>query len=202
VTNEQYAKFIKADGYRNPEFWKAYGCREWREKNEITQPNSWEKNQNKLKHPVVGVSWYEANAYAKWAGKQLPSEIQWEKAARGPDGHKYPWGDEWDEKKCNTSESGRGETTEVDQYKKGVSPYGCDDMAGNVWEWCREWHSGNNDKSQLADMFEGPTEGSFRVMRGGSCYIDSRLCRTAYRDRNVPGDQSFSSLGFRCVALP
>jgi formylglycine-generating enzyme required for sulfatase activity len=86
-------------------------------------------------HPVVYVTWHDANAYARWAGKTLPTAQQWEKAARGPQGRSYPWGDEPTAAKCNVAEAGIGATTPVFRYQSGVSPYGAVDMCGNVWEW-------------------------------------------------------------------
>lgn len=127
VTNERYKNFVKATGHRVP-----FKKEKWAEK------LNWRRKRyptGKGKHPVVLVSFDDAVAYCKWAGKTIPTEEQWEKAARGTDGRAYPWGEEFDEKKCNTLFSGINGTTPVDRYPQGVSPYGCYDMAGNTWEW-------------------------------------------------------------------
>jgi formylglycine-generating enzyme required for sulfatase activity len=154
VTNEKYRAFIVAEGYRNQECWSSDGWK-WKTENNITAPEYWSNTKwNKADHPVVGVSYFEAEAYAKWAGKRLPTEREWEKAARGEDGRIYPWGEEFDKNRCNSDESGIGHTTPVTQYPKGVSPYGCYDMAGNVWEWCADWY--------------GKEKNGRRVLRGGS----------------------------------
>ena len=141
VTNEQYRKFILENGYGSRAYWSPKGWK-WRGESDITVPKYWnDPKWNKADHPVVGVSYYEAEAYAKWAGKRLPSEQEWEKAARGEDGRIYPWGDEFDNSKCNSLNPVRiltARTTPVTQYPEGVSPYGCYDMAGNVWEWCTD----------------------------------------------------------------
>jgi len=126
VTNSQYKLFVDATGYPSPQtdgpVWSVY----WKDSAYLS---------DKPEHPIDCVDWYDANAFAQWAGMRLPTEEEWEKAARGTDGREYPWGDEFDKKRCNTSESGIGDTTPVGKYQEGVSPYGCYDMAGNVWEW-------------------------------------------------------------------
>ncbi|MBX3327429.1 MAG: SUMF1/EgtB/PvdO family nonheme iron enzyme [Nitrospira sp.] len=150
VTNEKYRAFIKADGYKNQAYWSPGGWK-WKTSGAITGPGHLnELNKvDKADHPVVGVSYYEAEAYAKWAGNRLPTEQEWEKAARGKDGRKYPWGEEFDEGSCNHMSMGllgalsstfRSVTTPVTQYPNGVSPYGCYDMVGNVYEWCSSWY--------------------------------------------------------------
>lgn len=136
VTNEKYRAFIEAGGYDNLRHWSEDGWK-WRVANRIIGPAYW--NDTKLNiadRPVVGVNYYEAEAYAKWAGKRPPTEQEWEKAARGEDGRDYPWGQEFDRDRCNSEESDIGHTTPVSQYPNGVSPYGCYDMAGNVRKWC------------------------------------------------------------------
>ncbi|WP_374957107.1 SUMF1/EgtB/PvdO family nonheme iron enzyme [Actinopolyspora mortivallis] len=119
VTNAEYGRFLAATGHEPPQHWKG------------GQP------ANQLAdHPVVFVTWKDAAAYADWAGKSLPSSEQWEKAARGTRGAVYPWGDQPTPAKCNVRENGVGETTLVDCYQSGASPYGVYDLCGNVWEWC------------------------------------------------------------------
>ena len=156
----------------------------WREKNRITLPKYWnDKDWNQPEHPVVGVSHYEAEAYATWADKRLPAEEEWERAARGTDGRQYPWGDEFDPEKCNTAESKINKTTRVTRYPNGISPTGCYDMAGNVWEWSASWY---DDKKEL------------RVLRGGSWSDDRDYARCAYRVRFSPYLRNYS-IGFGCA---
>ena len=187
VTNGQYKKFVEAGGYTDNDqlqkCWSEEGNK-WRQKNNITTPEYWKDEEwNRPEFPVVGVSYYEAEAYAKWAGKRLPTEREWEKAARGEDGREYPWGGEFDEEKCNTDESGIGETTRVDRYPNGVSPYGCYDMAGNVWEWTSDWYGRGRDSI---------------VLRGGSWDYGSYECRCAYRLYFGPDFRDIG-IGFRCA---
>ena len=183
VTNRQYGKFIRAGGYREDEYWSEEGTA-WREKNRITLPKYWnDKYWNQPQHPVVGVSYYGAEAYAAWAGKRLPTEKEWERAARGSDGREYPWGNEFDPEKCNTRESKIGKTTRVTRYYNGISTVGCYDMAGNVWEWTDSWS--DDDKK-------------FRVLRGGSWFNSQNSARCAYRTRSLPNER-LNYIGFRCA---
>lgn len=119
VTNSDYARFVTATGHRAPQHWPRGMCPE-----------------SILDHPVVFVTWHDATAYASWSGKELPTAQQWEKAARGPRGGIYPWGDQPTPAKCNSRESGIGSTTPVSRYHSGVSSYGVYDLCGNTWEWC------------------------------------------------------------------
>lgn len=119
VTYSEYALFVAATGHAPPRHWSAG-----------------EFAAGLGTHPVVFVTWNDASAYATWAGKSLPTGQQWEKAARGPRGAVYPWGDQSTPAKCNVRENGVGATTPVGCYQSGVSPYGVFDLCGNTWEWC------------------------------------------------------------------
>lgn len=188
VTNEQFRKFILENGYGSKAYWSPKGWK-WRVESDITVPKYWNDSKwNKADHPVVGVSYYEAEAYAKWAGKRLPSEREWEKAARSQDGRIYPWGDEFDKTKCNspklwTAQILTARTTPVTQYPAGVSPYGCYDMAGNVWEWC-------------ADRYEAE-EPDAHGLRGGSWFHGP--VELGSSDRWWGGANRTNDLGFRLV---
>jgi len=191
VTNSQYERFIEADGYNNDEYWSPEGIK-WRKKEKISLPNYWQNDKwNKPDHPVVGVSWYESEAYCNWLTKhtgqncRLPTEAEWEKAACWDEEKKvervYPWGDEFDQDKCNTNQSGIGRTTPVNQYPQGRSPYGCYDMAGNVWEWCADWYS---------------DEKASKVLRGGSWGLNQGYACCATRYYDYPYFR-LNSIGFR-----
>ncbi|MDZ4247362.1 MAG: SUMF1/EgtB/PvdO family nonheme iron enzyme [Dehalococcoidia bacterium] len=200
VTNQRYAEFIKAGCYTEKEYWSNQGWA-WREIDKITKPEFWNDNKwNQPDYPVVGVSWYEADAYCRWLSKEtgqnyrLPTEEEWEKAARGNNGREYPWGNEFDKAKCNTSESGIGGTTEVTRYLKGASPYDCQDMAGNVWEWTKTQYNTSkplDDFKTLHSLDEVP------VLRGGSWGSNQGFARCAYRLGRTPGYLGFD-IGFRC----
>ncbi len=159
----------------------------------------WEDEKND--QPVVNVSWYEAYIYALWVGKRLLSEAEWEKVARGTtDARQYPWGNKFDHKKCNTSESKIGKTTPVRKYKD-ISEnfsYGCLDMAGNVLEWCADWYSQDYYQNSPDKNPRGADKGIFRVARGGSWYLKQDKCRCSSRF-NISPDYKGNCLGFRCA---
>ncbi len=150
------------------------------------EPDNWRRQLSHLDHPVVDVSWEDVQAYAQWLAQvtgqpyRLPSEAEWEKAARGTDGRIYPWGNKWDASKANTSEKGPRTTTPVGSYPQGASPYGVMDMAGNVWEWTStiyvEKYPYRNDRQH-----EDLNSTNDRVLRGGSWNCNSRDARAAYR---------------------
>jgi len=175
VTNAEYARFVAETGQEPPKPWKGK-----------TPPGKI------ADHPVTDVSWHHVTAYAKWAGGRLPTEEEWEKAARGTDAREYPWG-EWTKGCCNSKEAGTGGTTPVGQYSpQGDSPYGCVDMAGNVWEWTTSEH-----------------ELGGRVLRGGAFFNKGRHVRCAFRFRLIPlihyrsgPDNRGRYVGFRLVAVP
>jgi sulfatase modifying factor 1 len=152
---------------------------------------------------AVQMSWYEADTYAKAIGAALPTEAQWEKAARGTDGREYPWGNKWDSTKCVSMEETLYKFSSgfkpVGSYPQGASPYGVMDMAGNVWEWVADWYSYEYYKSSPAKNPTGPATGSHKVLRGGCSLYDERLSRTAARFINPPHVRDWTPTGFRCV---
>ncbi|MGO8673956.1 MAG: SUMF1/EgtB/PvdO family nonheme iron enzyme [Capsulimonadaceae bacterium] len=169
VTMEQYARYCTANRIKVPER-PGWG---WR-----------------ADHPVVNVSWHDAAAYCEWAGVALPTEAQWEKAARGTDGRTFPWGDDWDSDRCQCSRKeyfDAKRTAAVSAHPTGVSPYGVHDMAGNVWEWCADWYREPSDDDK---------DGA-RVRRGGGWYyVHEDYFRCANRDGDLPGGTG-GDVGFR-----
>jgi formylglycine-generating enzyme required for sulfatase activity len=140
VTNARYRRFLSDGGYDRSEFWTPLGWA-WRSRSGVTAPLMWaEAGWDGPDQPVAGVSWFEADAYARWAGRRLPTDAEWEKAARGTDGRRYPWGDDWPVATLANFDGAVGRTTPVGLYPDGVSPYGCHDMAGNVNNWTADWY--------------------------------------------------------------
>lgn len=163
VTNYQYARFIEETGHRTPLLWGKEG---W----------------NEPLQPVVGMGWDDARAYGAWAGKSLPTEPQWEKAARGADGRWWPWGNDFYPGHCNSAEMGINRVTDVSRFHLGLSPYGCYDMAGNVWEMC-----------------EGVWIEGHLPMRGGCFLGGATFVRTSVRWSAEDQVNGAHWLGFRCV---
>ncbi|NLH99039.1 MAG: formylglycine-generating enzyme family protein [Chthonomonadales bacterium] len=183
VTVAQYRRFCNETGREMPE------APEW----------GWLDD-----HPIVKVRWYDAQAYADWAGVSLPTEAQWEKAARGTDGRKWPWGNGFHALKavCSVGKRSQPSTAPVGSIPSGASPYGCLDMAGNVWEWCADWYDPEYYAQAPNRNPRGPEIGQRRVLRGGSrAECDWELLRASYRNRIPPGKRGDVN-GFRCAAGP
>jgi formylglycine-generating enzyme required for sulfatase activity len=204
VTNEEFKVFVDDGGYGNKEYWTTEGWK-WKEKEKISVPRFWYDGKwNRPNFPVVGVSWYEAAAYADWLSKKtgkeyrLPTEAEWEKAARGTDGREYPWGNDFNEKLCNSSECKLDRTSPVGIFTKGESLYGCLEMAGNVLEWCTDWFDGGYYKNSPKKNPRGPKDGSLRVRRGGCWFAGASHCRAAYRSDFHPAAR-VNVVGFRLL---
>jgi formylglycine-generating enzyme required for sulfatase activity len=181
VTNAQYRQCV-ADG----------AC---------TAPNNarWEQPAYD-DHPVTHISWLQANAYAAWVGGRLPTEAEWEKAARGSDRRLYPWGNDAPTDTLLNFNQNVGDTSLVGRYPAGASPYGALDMAGNVWEWTNDWYNSSYYAAAPANNPRGPDTGDNRVVRGGSWSNNSSVARSADRFSYYPLIHSYY-LGFRVVRV-
>jgi formylglycine-generating enzyme required for sulfatase activity len=172
VSNAQFGRFVEATEYRT-DAERAGDNRNWRLND----------TRDKANHPVVYVSYNDAEAYCRWVGKRLPTADQWKKAYRGPEGRIYPWGDFFDLKRCNTAESCHGyETTPVDKFLNGASPYGCLDMVGNAEEWTVTAHDADK-----------------KVILGGSWAMSCQIYGLPVLHRLASPSFYTKDLGFRCV---
>ncbi len=192
VTNAQYKKFLKETGYPEPDLWGPIYNREY--------PPLRDSD------PASDIRWIEADAYCRWAGKRLPTEEEWEKAARGADGRKYPWGNDWKDEATNSFEYSKERwdskrlryiftVTEVGALKEDISPYGAFDMAGNVMEWTSSWYKAYTGSALERQEF-GET---YRVLRGGSWMAPKEPFSFMFnRHYNFP-DEDDPHFGMRCA---
>jgi len=207
VTNAQFRAFVAGDGYTNETYWDTAGW-QWRTEKNRTQPTHWNNADfNSSNQPVVGISWYEAMAYTRWLSAQtgqifsLPTEAEWEKAARGTDGRIYPWGNTWEAGRANSSEARIGKTTLVSQYPGGSSPYGVLDMVGNVWEWTRSIYTRYPYEPTDGREDLSTSTGKCFSIRGGSWFLNAPNLRIALHDFVMPaiGDRN---IGLRLTRYP
>jgi serine/threonine-protein kinase len=181
VTNAQYRLCVEAGACDVPEF-----------------IHSVYRDSDYQDHPVANVDWYDANDYCEWAGRRLPTEAEWEKAARGEEGWPYPWGDASPDSDLLNYDGNIGGTTSVGSYPAGASPYGAMDMAGNIWEWVADWYGENYYQDSLYENPTGADSGDYRVQRGGSWSHYEVFVRTAFRGYGDP-DIGYGVSGFRCA---
>ncbi|MBI3221975.1 MAG: formylglycine-generating enzyme family protein [Nitrosomonadales bacterium] len=187
VTNLQYKQFIDATNRKSPNHFR----------NRTYPPG-------KVDHPVVWVTWFDAHDYCAWAGKRLPTDIEWEKAARGTDGRDYPWGDSFDVTRVNSpvrwkSLNLEGDTMPVGSLEGGKSPYGLYDMSGNVWEWTDSWYTqypGNTWPSEnYGELYKTLKGGSWWDCSYYQCGVSAPSFNRSYFKQNIKN----SSFGFRCA---
>ena len=188
ASNKDYKEFLRETGHTAPAYWD-------------------DPRLNGPEQPVVGVNWYDASKFCEWKGKRLPTEAEWERAAKGPRGSHYPWGHKLDQGKANYGQH-VGKTMPVNSYPQGASDYGVYNMAGNVFEWVSDWYDPSYYNVSPALNPEGPAigvnfanQGAVKVLKGGSWLAPSSSLHTSHRFWNQPENNSYGvGLGFRCAA--
>lgn len=193
VTNGRYIEFVKSTGHRAPQ-------------NPINPTrNLWQGDtitESLAERPVINVDWFDANAYCQWAGKRLPTEAEWEKAAKGTSDRRFPWGNvEPTTKHLNYNQRWIGEKTlmPVGSYEAGKSPYGVYDVVGNVWEWVNDWYDARYYEKSPSKNPTGPQEGTKKVIRGAGWQNETPTVRIFTRVDSDPTMRN-ESTGFRCAA--
>lgn len=191
VTNAMYAKCMQAGGCTPPSSASSDTRQGYYGNSEFDD------------FPVIYVSWNDAKNYCDWRGDgtRLPTEAEWEKAARGTDGRTYPWGHESPNGNLLNYNQNVGDTTEVGKYPAGASIYGALDMAGNVWEWVADWYDASYYANSPSSNPQGPSSGDWRVLRGGAWYNDINDARSAGRVWGFPSNANYL-IGFRCARSP
>jgi len=200
VTNVQYRQFLLVTGHDAPQRWPDRYVHKLPDRDPDWHDTMYPPGE--AMYPVVGVNWQDATDYCAWAGKRLPTEAEWEKAARGTGGRVYSWGDPWDASKANVREAGIGYTQPVGSYSAGASPYGALDMTGNAWEWVadlydRQYYPYAPDRNP-----QGPPSGTGeRILRGGAWDSSPDHARVSYRNATHCFGPNFR-VGFRCARFP